>query len=145
MRIRYQVCVVFLSTIVRWIASQPECLSILTLIPPFPPSLPHIQLNCHPDVLNPSVFTPIPEPQTSPPTIPVSTFLLVLVIVPPCTPPVCSWRRILILVFPPLLSPRLMYPALVPFLSLTYCNATTFYPTLSLLWCILTLENETFK
>lgn len=72
-----------LSTIVRWIASQPECLSILTLTPPFPPSLPHIQLNCHPDVLNPSLprflnHRPLrPPSQSLPPSVSLSSFHLV--------------------------------------------------------------------
>lgn len=39
-----------------------------------------------------------------------------------------------------------MYPVLVLFLSLTYCNATTFYQPYPLLIAVsLDLENETFK
>lgn len=94
-----------LSAIVRWIASQPECLSILTLnfanhnsltsIPSL--ASPH-QLNCHRDVSNPSLPRFLnPRPLRHHPGL---YLLLVLVIVPPCTPPVCSWRGILIHVFP---------------------------------------------
>lgn len=133
MRIRYQVCVVFidhcalnciatrlsLDPISQLCQSQQPHTSIPSLASP-------IQLNCHRDVPNLSLhLTPTPEPQTSPPpsrSLP-----------PPCPSHrsalyvASSLAGILILVFPLLLSPRLLYPVLVPFLSLTYCNATTFY------------------